>query len=259
MPTEQRFTFDDVATSYDATRPGYPEALFDQLGLQGFLSAGARAVEIGCGTGQATRPLAERGVSVVALEPGQQLADLAAKNLSSFREVEIRVETFEEAILDEGAFDLLFAAQSFHWIPPEIAFSKAQKILRVGGALAIVGNAVLREASPIADDIDAAYAACAPNVSGPAITRWYSAEGPVEDLLVAADGFDPPHVHRFPWRQRYTAAAYCDLLVTHSDHQLLPPSQLSELLARISAVVEAHGGSIEIQYEANLYVTTRAA
>ena len=259
MTTEQRLTFDAIASLYDECRPGYPEALFDELLHRAGICAGGQALEIGCGTGQATGALASRGLSVLALEPGGQLAELAEHNLARFPDVEVRREMFEDARLDAGTFDLVVAAQSFHWVPPEVSFSKAWRILRPGGALAVLGNAVSRDRAQASQEIDAAYATHAPTIAGPPVTRWYAAEGPLAGHIEAAEGFGAPHVSRFPWSERYSTARYCDLLRTHSDHQMLPPEQLAALLASVSAAIDAHGGTIEISYEANLYVAKRAA
>ncbi|HET8788172.1 MAG TPA: rRNA adenine N-6-methyltransferase family protein, partial [Actinomycetes bacterium] len=68
-----RSTFDQVADLYDRVRPGYPAALFDDLAELAGVGPGARVLEIGPGTGQATVPLAERGCRVVAVELGAGL------------------------------------------------------------------------------------------------------------------------------------------------------------------------------------------
>lgn len=59
MPTEQRVTFDQVADLYDRHRPGYSEALFDDLARWSAIPDRARMLEIGCGTGQASVPRAD--------------------------------------------------------------------------------------------------------------------------------------------------------------------------------------------------------
>jgi 16S rRNA A1518/A1519 N6-dimethyltransferase RsmA/KsgA/DIM1 with predicted DNA glycosylase/AP lyase activity len=73
MPREQRFTFDEVGAQYDRYRPGYPDQLFDDLVSLSGISHDERVLEIGCGTGQATRALARRGFSMSCLEPRRQL------------------------------------------------------------------------------------------------------------------------------------------------------------------------------------------
>ena len=59
--------------------------MFDDLVALAELGAGARLLEIGCGTGQNTAPLAERGFEIVAVELGESMAELARRNLAAFR------------------------------------------------------------------------------------------------------------------------------------------------------------------------------
>ena len=64
-PGRLRSTFDAVATLYDQARPGHPERLFDDLASLSGTEPGAKVLEIGCGTAQATVPLARRGYHVL--------------------------------------------------------------------------------------------------------------------------------------------------------------------------------------------------
>jgi predicted O-methyltransferase YrrM len=79
-----RTTFEQLAELYDRARPTYPPQIFDDLGVIAQLSLSARVLEIGCGTGQGTLPLAQRGYAVTCVELGQQLAAVAQRNLASF-------------------------------------------------------------------------------------------------------------------------------------------------------------------------------
>jgi SAM-dependent methyltransferase len=69
-----RAGFDEAAEAYQRTRPVCPPQLFDDLVRLAGLAPGDRVAEIGCGTGQATVPLAERGLAVTAVELGAALA-----------------------------------------------------------------------------------------------------------------------------------------------------------------------------------------
>jgi protein-L-isoaspartate O-methyltransferase len=80
-----RRTFDTAADLYEAARPSYPEELFNDLVALAELEPGSRLLEIGCATGKATRPLLERGFSVVCVEMGTQLAEKARGNLPAFQ------------------------------------------------------------------------------------------------------------------------------------------------------------------------------
>jgi 2-polyprenyl-3-methyl-5-hydroxy-6-metoxy-1,4-benzoquinol methylase len=63
-----RQTFDQEAEFYDEARPGYPEALFDDVVALSAIPEEGRILEIGCGTGQATVPMARRGYHILCIE-----------------------------------------------------------------------------------------------------------------------------------------------------------------------------------------------
>jgi SAM-dependent methyltransferase len=85
-------TFDTVAELYERARPGYPAELFDELAaLIGGGTGDVRVLEIGPGTGQATRGLLARGWRVVALEPGAELAAVARRVLAGIGDLEMHV------------------------------------------------------------------------------------------------------------------------------------------------------------------------
>ena len=130
-----RRTFDRAADLYEAARPAYPDELFDDLVALAELERGARLLEIGCATGKATRPLLERGFSVVCVEMGVQLAENARGNLAGLP-AEIHVAPFEEWEGEPEAFELVYAATAWHWINPAIRYRNAHRLLRPGGHLA---------------------------------------------------------------------------------------------------------------------------
>jgi protein-L-isoaspartate O-methyltransferase len=86
---ELRAGFDADAEVYQRTRPVCPPALFDDLIRLAGLSPGDRVLEIAPGTGQATVPLAERGLAVTSVELGPSLAAVARRRLARFPAVEV--------------------------------------------------------------------------------------------------------------------------------------------------------------------------
>src|SRR5262249_30976678 len=131
---ELRRTFESVADRYERARPTYPDRLFDDLVALAQLEPGARLLEIGCATGKATRPLLERGFSVVCVELGGELAEQARRNLAG-HQVEVNVTPFESWEGERESFDLVFAATAWHWVDPEVRYRKAHEQLRPGGHL----------------------------------------------------------------------------------------------------------------------------
>lgn len=135
-----RMTFDGVPELYGRARPGYPPEVFDDLVALAGLAEGALVLEIGCGTGQATMPLAERGFRIVCVELGEQLAAVARRNLAGFAEVEIINADFETWDPGVERFDAVVAFTAFHWIDPGVRFEKTARLLSGGGALAVVAT-----------------------------------------------------------------------------------------------------------------------
>ena len=90
-----RATFDQVSSLYDRVRPGYPEALFDDVAAVSGVPPEGQILEIGCGTGQATVPLARRGYRILCVELGESLAAAAQRNLAAYPQVEVYTGAFE--------------------------------------------------------------------------------------------------------------------------------------------------------------------
>jgi SAM-dependent methyltransferase len=130
-----RETFESAADGYDAARPSYAEQLFDDLVELAALGPCARLLEIGCATGKATRPLLERGFSVVCVELGVRLAERARANFAGMP-IEAHVAPFEVWENERDHFDLVYAETAWHWIDPVIRYRKAHELLRPAGHLA---------------------------------------------------------------------------------------------------------------------------
>jgi len=131
--------FDEAAEAYQRTRPVCPPQLFDDLvGLAG-LSPGDRVAEIGCGTGQATVPLAERGMAVTAVEPGASLAAVARRRLAGFPSADVLTTSFEDWQPRRACFDAVVAVNCLHWIDPRFRYAKPSGLLRPGAAMVIAG------------------------------------------------------------------------------------------------------------------------
>jgi SAM-dependent methyltransferase len=255
-----RAVFDEDAELYDRARPGYPPQLFDDLARLAGLGPGSRVLEIGCGTGKATRPLAERGYAVVAVELGAALAAVARRTLAGFPNVRIEVAAFEDWPLPSEPFDAVFSATAFHWIDPAIRIDKSAAALRPGGALATIGT------HHVAGNAHDAFFA---EVQG-CYERWMPGTPPGLRLQVAQDipadadeverspHFEAPVFRRYEWEQAYTTAEYLDVLLTYSGHRALSPANRSGLFDCIARLVDSrYGGSIRKRYMNELRVARR--
>jgi SAM-dependent methyltransferase len=135
---EGRRLFGHDPASYDRTRPDYPERVYEILRTRCGLEPGARLLEIGAGSGTATRRLAAMGVRVLAVEPDRRSAAYLRASLGEA--VSVRATTFEQARLPEAGFDLVVAGTSFHWVEPAAGLAKIARVLRPGGWMALFWN-----------------------------------------------------------------------------------------------------------------------
>ena len=81
---EQRCTFNEAASLYDRARPDYPSALRDDIVAIIGLRPDEAILDVGCGTGQATRLFAPATSRIVALDPGEQMIEVARESSKQF-------------------------------------------------------------------------------------------------------------------------------------------------------------------------------
>ena len=101
---EQRFAFDQIANVYKVARPDYPEALIEDVVSYADLKQRDHILEVGCGTGQATKSFAKRGFPIVAMDPGPEMLRGAREDLAGFSNVELLETTFKAWPANRGAF-----------------------------------------------------------------------------------------------------------------------------------------------------------
>jgi len=253
-----RATFTSVAREYDAVRPGYPEALFeDAIALSGLPPRG-RCLEIGCGTGQATLPFARRGYQLLCLDIGAEMLAIAAENLAAYPNVRFEQAAFEDWPPETEPFDLVFSATAFHWIPPEVCYSKPAQVLRPGGALAVIYNMHPRPAEGFFVECDALYRRYDP--------AWREPSGrPVEDEIQArvieinSTGlYEPAIVRTYPWRYTCSTADYLRLINTYSGHLAMPEANRRALDASLADLIDrSYGGQVVKDYLAVLYLARK--
>ena len=254
-----RSRFGDDPDAFDRTRPVAPAVVFDDLLRLTGLRPGSTVVEIGPGTGQATRPLAERGLRVLALEIDARLAERARNNLFSFAHVEVRAAAFEDWDPAGQTFDAVFACNSFHWVDPDIAFQKAATVLKPSGHLAVLSTPVVvpEDASRFWWDIQDDWAAVGAARVDPG-TKHPDLVGDYRGAIRASGLFEESVAARHRFDVSMTAEDYAANLATQSGIKELPADAQVDLVERVRRRVAAHGGTLVVHHLAVLTVAQRA-
>ena len=251
--TDERETYrvrvDADPDAYQRTRPVAPAELFDEAVRLAGLAPGDRVVEIGPGTGQATRPLAERGLRVLALEIGAGLADRTRRNLADLDIVEVRHTSFEAWEPAGERFDAVTACNSFHWIDHDVRFAKPAAVLRPGGHLVLLSTpvAIADDADRFWWDVQDDWVAVGAERIDPLVSHPDRHDAWVPQLR-ASGLFEDPAVVRLPFAITFTADVYVANLATQTGIKTLPAIAQAELLARIRRRVLDLGGTIAVPH-----------
>lgn len=134
------------ADAYERGRPGYPDEAIRFLLAE--LPAQPVVLDLAAGTGKLTRPLLDAGLSVIAVEPLEEMraaVPAAARALDG---------TAESIPLGDGSVDAVTVGQAFHWFDGDAALPEIARVLRAGGLLALFWNRRVED-DPVNRAIDA--------------------------------------------------------------------------------------------------------
>lgn len=237
-------SFNEVAELYERGRPAYPQEVIDDLLALTGTGSGDHILEIGCGTGQITIPLAARGLRITALEPGANLAAIARAKLGSYPDATVVQRRFEDYELPPEPFDMVVSATAFHWVDPQIRVVKSGAAVKPGGYLAIIdshwGIGARRDAFGAR--------------SQPCYERWEPETEPgfvlptIADLpatrrdLAESQAFTVVQHRFYEQVNHYTTASYLDLLRTFSNILGLDPTARDGLLACLGKLIDVEFG-----------------
>lgn len=133
-------TFSTIPQHYDKARLDYPAPLFRDIVKYARLKPIDRILEIGIGTGKATEPFAKLGNPLLANDISRSLMAVAKQNLKKYNNIKYKAGQFEIVRLPKNRFQLIYAAQAFHWIRLGSGLKKVQTLLKNEGALALFWN-----------------------------------------------------------------------------------------------------------------------
>ncbi|MFZ7089220.1 class I SAM-dependent methyltransferase [Curtobacterium sp. RRHDQ10] len=219
---EHALSFGAVADVYERGRPGYPVEAVAWL-----LPAGARrVVDLGAGTGKATRVIAPLVAETIAVEPDGGMRTQLQQGLGAVPGLTVLDGSGEHIPMPDASVDAVVAAQAWHWVDPAVGSAEVGRVLRPGGTFGLVWN-IRDERVPWVAALTAIMqqphehveSAVAPDVRAP---------------------FGEVERHAVPWVHEQDRAAFVDMVASRSYVSTLPDAERGDVLRRVRDLLDTH-------------------
>jgi SAM-dependent methyltransferase len=258
-----REAFGADPANYHAARPAYPRQTWEALAQRAGLRGGIDILEIGAGTGLATLPLLAHGpTSLIAVEPDARLAAFLSHTAEDSR-LSVVAEPFEEAELPAASFDLVVSATAFHWLDTVPALARIHRLLRRGGAVALIWN-VFGDGSrpdPFHEATTQLFEGHRHSTSGGSSGQTpfaLEASARLDDFAATGFAADAPEFRR--WTLELDPDGVRALYATYSNVTALPAPAQVRLLDGLSEIAARQfGGKVQRNMTTAIYTARRAA
>jgi SAM-dependent methyltransferase len=238
--------FEAAGERYERGRPEYPDAAIDwlveRLGLGG--RPAARVLDIGAGTGKLTRPLLERGLRVIAVEP---VTGMRATLERSAPGAEVRAGQAEALPVAAAEVDAVVAGQAFHWFANAAALREFARVLPPHGRLGLAWNR-RRLDQPLQAAIGRLIAPYRSGTPAHASDAWRAA-------FTDSAPFAPVAERRIAHTQTLDAEGVVDRVLSISFVAALPDDERRSVAARVREL--ALDEPIGLRYVAEVFVYAR--
>lgn len=245
-------TFDSTALDYDKSRPTYIKEIYEDILHYQPINSDSNVLEIGLGTGKASRPILDTKCHFIGIEPGEQLADLARNRYKDYENFSLFNQTLQDFVSDDKLFDLIYAATAFHWIPEDYGYNRVFNLLKPGGAFARFAYHAGpdQERRTLTCEIQELYHKYMHSESRPAEFSNEDAQKLAKKAL--AYGFVDVKYTLYHTTKDFTADEYMSLLRTYPDHMKIPAADRKKLFEGIHSAINNHGGIMTVYYVMDL-------
>jgi SAM-dependent methyltransferase len=233
---------------YERSRPSYPMAALAELADALPLQAGRTVVDLGAGTGKFTRLLALTGAEVTAVEPVAEMRERLAELLPG---ISVTAGTAEATGLPDCCADAVVAAQSWHWFQEAEALAEVERLLRPGGALALVWNTYDTSVPWVRDYQDIVFRLAPRDLPSPLDGGWRKA-------FARRDGWGAISERHWPNPHSTTVTDVVERMMSSSHVAVMSPAEQEGVGAQVPSVPRSHDatrreGRIDLPYTTDVY------
>lgn len=249
--------FDHAADYYDIYRPSYPDEIIQALVNQTQLNLSSRTLEIGSGSGKATDLFKVYGFQIQCIDPGKKLVENGRSKFMNYPNVSFECIRFEELEPISGVYDVIFAAQSFHWVPQPKGYQMCAQMLHQHGYLAPFWN-MYRINNCDADNellfLSNKYGGFADFLNEEECEERIQS---IASDIQQSNLFEKPSIVRHEWKQEYTAEEYFGFVLTGNRFLQLTEETKKNAFEEIIKLSNKFGGKITQNYLCVLYIARK--
>jgi SAM-dependent methyltransferase len=148
MSLDPKSRFSSRVADYVKYRPSYPKAFVDWLIEQAALTEQSVIADVGSGTGISAKLFLDRGMSVIGIEPNEDMRKAAEDILADYPNFKSIGASAEATPLPDSYVDMVMAGQAFHWFDRDAFRNECKRILKPSGKVALFWNERLIDATP---------------------------------------------------------------------------------------------------------------
>ncbi|MDB5258953.1 MAG: SAM-dependent methyltransferase [Candidatus Taylorbacteria bacterium] len=220
----QRNNFGALSSEYESARRGYPAEVYEYLKSL-TKEENPRTLDLGCGTGLATRELKEFGFDVIGADKDAKMIEVAKKTNP---EIEYVVAPADNLPFEPETFDVITAFTAFHWFANEQYVEKFKKLLKPGG----VFFAALKD-NRVDDRMKAAHEQYREIVKKYAGPQYNSAKNYDPEPLLKKCGFGNVEEEDFQYDEWYTVDGVIKLIQSYSFWNIVPEEKRPEMVREL--------------------------
>jgi len=244
-PTQR---FSNRVDNYLRYRPSYPREVIDLLCAECGLTSTAVVADIGSGTGKLTELLLPCASRVYGVEPNLEMREAGEQLLKFCANFSSLAGTAEATTLPDRSVDLIVAGQAFHWFDRPRCRTEFLRILKPGGAVALIWNDRQLDSTPFL----AAYETLLRGLG----TDYEQVNHRNVDTATLREFFQTePHLKSFPYAQRFTFDGLQGRLLSSSYAPAEVDPNCDVMLGKLRRIFDAHqeGGQVAFLYDTLVY------
>lgn len=147
--TDSKTRFSETVRNYDQYRPSYPPQLIDWIINTSKIKPSDTVVDLGCGTGIATRLFAAKGFTTIGIDPNEDMLADAVKHGGN---ASYQKGDAQNSGLQSSSVDLIISAQAFHWFDIQKTMVELKRILKPSGCCCAFWN--VRKKNPFVKEYE---------------------------------------------------------------------------------------------------------